>query len=402
MRRYSRPAIVMIVAGMLLLMVGEMLVRAFPTVLPIERQIRTQAVMMKDRVLADKDTGFVRQPNSRQEVRTLDFSFVREADALGFPNRGPWPSHADIVFLGDSFVTGEGVGLDKSFVGLFSKVIDDVTIRNLGVAGAGPDRQQRIYYKYGNSLRPEFVLAVLYVASDFQNVEHFQTWLKEAPDRDYNRFRLNLGKDYGRLSLLDPSALLERSRFLEAVRGQFTKLAQGSKGEVVDTGDGSPLFIAPRTLEFLRTEMRPDDPKLHALLTPFEDLNRRIRATGAQFFVMLMPSKEEVYLDADAVVTAVMKRLAASSVPFLDLYSPLRSEVHGPPLYYTRDPHLNERGNAVVARFLVEWWRGRNAKLMHTRFDERQDAVSASGGTVASPSVTAFSSNLPDQDAHQR
>jgi hypothetical protein len=378
MKRYTLSAILVTLAGTLLLVGGEMLVRAFPTLLPVQRQIRTQAVLMKDRVLPDLDVGFVRSPNSREEVRTLDFAFIREADALGFPNRGPWPGRAQVVVLGDSLATGEGVGLEGSFVGRFSGAFPELSVRNLSVAGGGPDRQYRIYQKYGASLEPEIILAVLNVAADFTNVEHFQSWLKAGVGQDYNRFRLNFGRNFTRLSLLDPRTILAKSRLVEAVGGQLANWVEADADDVVITPDGSPIYITPGNVEFLRTEMPPNDPRLDLVIESYANLNRQARLEGAEFFVLLIPSKEEVYRDAKAVISAVRERLASGAVPFLDLYPVLRAEARGTPLYFTRDPHLNERGNAVVAAYLVNWWRGRKGDLMHTRIGEGQNAVSFS------------------------
>src|SRR3970040_816060 len=76
----------------------------------------------------DDEIGFLGRPLRHAAIETIDYSYTSESDEYGFANAGPWPERADIVFLGDSLLTGAGV------------------------------------------------VACLYVASDVDNAKHFDAW----------------------------------------------------------------------------------------------------------------------------------------------------------------------------------------------------------------------------------
>ncbi|HXK58413.1 MAG TPA: hypothetical protein PLP42_00835 [Acidobacteriota bacterium] len=337
--------------GLVIPVAGEAVVRNVPTLLPVADQIRMQAVLMKDEVLPDKEVGFVRKPGLRQQVNTMDFTYLRETDSFGFPNRDPWPLRADLVILGDSLVMGEGTGLDRSFAGRFSEANPGVRVVNLGIAGAGPDRQAIAFRKYGARLHPKVVLSFIYLAADITNSRHFELWRRQAPETNYNRFRLSLGRNRS------PWSLLRRSRFASVVSDVMQR-DQASQ-EVVKTADGSDVFLNEVTVELVKCGLDSTSEEMRLLLGPLESLSDAVGAQKADFFVVLIPSKEEIYGRSYALVRSVRDALDRAEIDYLDLYHPIEKAANRRSPYFCRDIHLNDHGNQVVADYLDRWWRAR-------------------------------------------
>ncbi|RPJ57709.1 MAG: hypothetical protein EHM23_19690 [Acidobacteria bacterium] len=354
--KLTRLLLLILIAVVALPVAGEVLVRSFPTLLPVNGQIRMQAIMMKDKVLPDKEIGFVRLPGLHQQVKTMDFSYLRETDSRGFPNRDPWPARADVVVLGDSLVMGEGTGLDQSFVGHFKSANPDVQVVNLGIAGAGPDRQLLAYRKCGSNLKPSVVLAFLYLAADITNSEHFDLWRREAPETDYNRFRLDLGRSK------EPRGWLNRSKLAGVISSRFETRDRAS--QVVETADGSTVFLDERTLTYVRQKPRPE--QVECLIGPLTALRQLTEAGGASVYVVLIPSKEEIFAGADSVVNEVRGALLRAGIEYLDLYPLMERKANARSPYFCRDIHLNEYGSQVVAAYLTEWWRRRASVVGHS------------------------------------
>jgi len=83
----------------------------------------------------------------------------------------PAPGARRILVLGDSFVFGWGVAAEESLVGRLQQALGpSVEVLNGGHNGWGPDNEALFLEKEGPSLRPELVLAVVYVGNDLWNV----------------------------------------------------------------------------------------------------------------------------------------------------------------------------------------------------------------------------------------
>ena len=154
---------------LLALAAGEKFVPRMPQFLPATWQIRRHARTLPELGRARCGARIVLQPHQQERVDNTEFTYVKETDAYGFPNRQPWPERADIVFLGDSLITGEGVGIDGQFTTLVQRMLPQPRVVNLGMPGAGPERQYRIYRAFGADLRPRWVVTCWYLSSDLSN-----------------------------------------------------------------------------------------------------------------------------------------------------------------------------------------------------------------------------------------
>ncbi|MBK7518553.1 MAG: hypothetical protein IPI75_00040 [Gammaproteobacteria bacterium] len=136
----------------LTLALAELLLHMFPSLLPLA--ISTAA---NDRGIAHPLIGNVKAPGSSGVIRTSDFSQPYQLDELGFHNKGPLPSQADIVVIGDSLVFGYGVDIDQAWPQTLAR-LSGKTVVNLGLIGASPQQYLRIYQTFGRAFKPKIVV----------------------------------------------------------------------------------------------------------------------------------------------------------------------------------------------------------------------------------------------------
>jgi hypothetical protein len=328
-------------------------------------QLRYPQKVPEARIIPDAEVGFLRAPKQQVLIKTHDFTSLFETDDKGFANREPWPERVHIVFLGDSLVEGGGVNIAETFSSLIAQKLANYGVVNLGLAAAGPERQYRIYQRFGQPLQPSLVVAVWYLASDLDNDAGFHAWLREGQGMDYNTFRLKVFSkrrpENQRTSL--HAKLLYRSwlygmsheivlRWLRkdsAMPGSF-RFANGEK-----------IFFGKRTLESMTKAVPVDEARIAALFTSLEKLRVLVWSQRAELMVMLLPSKEEIFApgvtpDGASVIARVRQRLQGTNLPVLDLYPLLRDSGATQSPYFSRDIHLNAYGNRSVAEHFVAWF----------------------------------------------
>ncbi|MDH3598442.1 MAG: SGNH/GDSL hydrolase family protein [Candidatus Tectomicrobia bacterium] len=360
-------------AGFLLLILlvlglGEKILRSLPAQpwFPVSWQLRLHERTRRHQVVANDDVGFLLQPHQKQAVRNRDYNYVKETDAYGFPNREPWPQRAEIVVLGDSLVTGEGVGFEAQFTTLIDRQLADQRVVNLGVPGAGPERQYRLYRRFGHALKPRWVVTCWYLASDLDNDAHFHGWVEDSAGMDYNRFRLTYNRRLHPQSRWSPSRLLKRSLLVALGR----EVTGAWLGESASTRlrrpfpDGTEMLFDQRKLLFVTTPVAAADARIERAFDSLARLRQAAQRQQASVLVVLIPSKEELFgvtsnAPTDNAVARVRQRLQAAHMPVLDLYTVLRQTGMSQPPFFSRDSHLNHLGNRIVAEHFMMWWRDR-------------------------------------------
>lgn len=363
MKRLAIVAIAFVVAliGVRFAVVGiEKWMLQDPQRLPPAWQIRLQARQMSQPVVADEELGFLVVDNASTEVMTGDFSFTRTTGAHGFPNIGPWPDRTDIVFLGDSLLLGEGVGVQYGLVAGIDALLADETAMNLANPGAGAERQHRIYRRFGAPLLPRLVVASLYLASDLENDRHFHAWLADPQGMDYESFRLSYRRRTEPPSRLNISKRLDRHPLYGWAESAVEPRLWGRfRIPHRVTTASAEYFLDRRAIEFARRPAADAAMEIDALFKSLSSLRTAVEAEGgARLVVMLIPSKEELFAappGKDGVLATVTARLSAEGIPYLDLYPVLRRRETEAATYFPRDIHLSRFGNRVAAEAFVEW-----------------------------------------------
>ena len=366
----------------------ELLLRVFPEARPSYVQQRIDALYAGDAddpgwSVPDDELGFVGKPLRHDVIETIDFTFTAESDEYGFANAGPWPERADIVFLGDSLLTGSGVGIDGQVTNLVAKRLPDYSVINLALSGASPQHLLRIFRRFGTQLHPKLVIAGLYVVSDVDNAKHFDAWERAGRQWGYNEFRRNhyletrakiLGNDdratdtgtEGTADRAEPvwRAQLRRAINATAVGTEFLYLLEPwRKGLLheVEWHDGSKVFLFKRFQKRLVQGVGDDYPSISEIFfDPLRELRRAVEATGGTFVVVLIPSKEEIFttrgnVDMLRLAREVRQHLDEFGMPVLDLYPPIAEVARTTAPFYPHDIHLNEAGNVAAANAIVDW-----------------------------------------------
>ncbi len=367
-RRYS--FILIIGAGLLIffgVVAGEAFLRSRPAWLPPQWQIRMHERTRQHRTVPDAEIGFLLQPNQHKQTRNRDYDYLKETDRYGFPNREPWPKQAHLVFLGDSLLTGEGVGIDQQFSTLIDQQLPKLEAINFGIPGAGPERQYRVYRQFDVGHHPHVVVACWYLASDLDNDMHFHSWLQDNKGMTFNRYRLSSA----RRATSKPADRLTRLLQRSALYGFGREWLQYWSGTSAlghlrpRLADGTQIILDERKLPFVTAAVTADDPRLLQAFASLERLRVLASRRHASVVVMLIPSKEELYYPGEApkanvstMLTHVRQYLRSAGVPTLDLYDILRHRSrHAQAPFFPRDSHLNHYGNRVVAEQFVAWWK---------------------------------------------
>ena len=336
--------------------------RRNPSWLSVAWQLQLHERTRRHLIVADEEVGFVLQPNQHMAVRNRDYDYLKETDSNGFPNREPWPEQADIVFLGDSLITGEGVGIEAQFTTLIDQQLPEHRVVNLGIPGAGPERQYRTYRRFGESLGASWVVACWYIVSDFDNDTHFHSWVDDPAGMDYNRFRLSYSRRLNPQSRFHPSRVFKRSALLDLGREMvlgWDDRAGGSHYRRIFP-DGSEMLFDTRKFPWVTAPLSPTDRRLQRAFDSLDRLRQVAQAQAASVLLVLIPSKEELFGPvpvADNALARVRQHLQAHPMPVLDVYAALRESATSQPPFFSRDSHLNHLGNRIVADQFLAWWR---------------------------------------------
>ncbi len=333
---------------------------------PPQVQIRNQAKrLLQDRssiVIPDEEVGFRLPPGLDQHVQTYDFEFRRQTDSRGFPNHGEWPAQADVVFLGDSLIAGEGVGIDGAFATLIGNMISGKSVINLGMPGAGLERQYRIFREFGAELEPSLVVACFYVASDLTNDTHFLAWLEDPEGKDYNAFRLSYSRRKGNRPRHKLIRRLQNHVYYDLALSIIEPRMWGDR-QIIHRKimpDDTKILFSRNMVQIARQDFAGTDPEIENFRTSLDRLQRAVDAIDADLAFVMMPSKEELFAfeaddDRGNAAAIITKELEQRGIPFLDLYPVLREAGEHSTVFFSRDAHLNRRGNEVVANAFVRW-----------------------------------------------
>jgi hypothetical protein len=378
------------------MLVLESSMRFYPEARPSHAQQRIETLYTGDgtpagRSVPDDWLGFLGKPLQRECIETIDFAYTKVTDEFGFANAGPWPDQVDIVFLGDSLLSGAGVGIDRQFTTVVGNQLPESSVINLSLPGASPEHQLRIFRRFATELNPRIVIACLYVASDIDNAKHFDLWERTGRKWSYEEFRTKhyvdtlavmngredretYGIDAGKAGIkTDPG-------WRKALRAAVNSMVIGKelvyfldpwrKGVLHDvrSSDGSRVYLYRRFQQRLAKGIGDDYPMITGIFfDPLIELRAAVESAGGVFQVVLIPSKEEIFradsnIDALRLVEEVRQTLEDLEMPVLDLYPVIDDVAQTTAPFFPHDIHLNAAGNAAAADAIVDWL-NRSGKL---------------------------------------
>jgi lysophospholipase L1-like esterase len=287
-------------------------------------------------------------------------------DAWGFRNTEPWPTQADIVTLGDSMTYSLSVKDEQAWPVLLERELAPRRVLNLGLIGGAPQQYLRVYETFGAKLSPKILLVGLFLETDLEGAIEFDAWSRAKGYESFIDFVLAPHRVRARWWLQESYlyALLKDIR-LTLIRDLVASNPSESilEGKTVQLADGGEVQLFPRVLARAALFNSPTQPAFALVLKTLEDLRDLAIQPQTQFLVLLIPSKEEVYLP---IVREAAADLAAQFIPelsrrriaYLDLGPGLRQRAaSGESLFWEVGAHPNARGYAVIADLVQAYLR---------------------------------------------
>jgi len=333
---------------------------------PLPREIRAMLALQNGiphgRSVTHPYLGATMAPSQIAEVVTPDYRYILRTDQSGFANGSPWPDRVDVVVLGNSLITGAGVGLDGQFTTLLGEFLGAFAVLNLGTPGGGTEHQYRAYRLYGAPVQPKVVIATLWLVYEIDNSLAFHAWLEDPAGLDFSTHleryfpaaRIHGWRETVR-------AVTERSRIVTLIR-QWSQSVRGitAPPERVVLADGEELLLsADEQGRLLKGWTRPGVIDVRqVVLEPLKRLQTEVESNGARFLVVLVPSKEELYAGKRLpqileVVDAARTTLRSQGIETVDLYPAFQETAHARAAFFRADPHPNAEGHGIVAKALA-------------------------------------------------
>jgi hypothetical protein len=344
--------------------------------------------------------GFI--PPAVSEGLVHRYSF--RTDAEGFRNDAT-RNDIEVAALGDSFTDAQTMPIEAAWTTRLEQRIGR-PVQNYGTAGFGPQQELLVLEDYAARHHPRVVVLAFFAGNDIRDAEVFEDFQRSQGSGD----RPTLGwpiKDI--VSRADTWYVVSA---FQAARTALTKPApaRDDTAAMVASSAAPPaaspdfdrgMFTVRVNGHVLRWSFMP--PYLNLLNFSGRDLaarrgwtlalqtlmgmQRASRSIGAEFVLMFLPFKSQVYLplleetfssadlarafhfylpDTPAlpdVERMARNRLAQNilmrqfceeaNIPFLDMTAPLQARVEaGENMYFPDDSHLNEAGEAAVAASL--------------------------------------------------
>jgi hypothetical protein len=302
----------------------------------IDRTVRTETDPQSGHVNYSLRIG--RFPWRRQSITPLN--------SLGFPDvefaTVPPKEHClHIVFTGDSFVFGDGVDSDSSFVGLVRSwnsargPAQCTRVFNLGERGTTIDRQARRIRETMEALQPDIVILGQYQndLADLDNpgaVDSVTAAPAAAGDATDVRDR------FAPLNL-NLVRFLSYHAFGTAIRRNIRYDVLRHWSVLADT---SRRDAAQRLMGLYRQQ--------------YESLVAELAARNIDFGVIVIPSKFDVLAGRFPEEEFFVGLAEKNDVPYLRVF-PILDEKRSPYTFLMYDGHLNELGNRLIAEAVQRW-----------------------------------------------
>jgi hypothetical protein len=253
---------------------------------------------------------------------------------------------------------GYGVDDEEAWTALLGDELPGTSIINLGLIGAAPQQYFRIYETFGQALRPNLVLFCLFPGNDVRDAERFEKWLLAGSPGNYERWRRGSRRDpQARRSVRD---LLEQSYAATFLRDARKSVGWQLSGKTIDYPDGGQLQLVPAVYAANRELAQPAHPMFRLVIDAVDRTRALAERDGSKFLVLLVPTKEEVYLplldqQAPPGTAPFAAYFDKAGVPYLD-FTPAFQAVarEGERLFFKVDGHPNAAGYRLMAKLVYE------------------------------------------------
>jgi hypothetical protein len=332
--------------------------------------IRTWTVVSKNIEAVEflEKQPFVKfKPNSlirSQGYRGDDFTHEWDTDDYGYKNesKNELKSHVfDFIAIGDSFTEGMGVRVSDTWASKVSAK-SDMTIYNAGVQGYSASQMNAMYSELKNKIKHKGII----IGALPTIYEREKTFSSNKMYSSFGTGGIRSIAAIGDLSFSN-SFLVGFIRALKSSVGATFNKELNLKSK--DISQGLRIYISeiPNLIPS-ESELESDENWI--------EYSRQINllsnaALNAQKRVILIqyPFRYEVYFDVRErglsnesesqyyIELGLLSGTVPKTVEVLDMYPFIKDRwtKDGIPLYFSKDGHMNEVGNQLVADFLVQY-----------------------------------------------
>ncbi|MBU1863709.1 MAG: hypothetical protein KKH94_08620 [Candidatus Omnitrophica bacterium] len=277
------------------------------------------------------------------------------SDEYGFNNpKGLYEQGLDIVALGDSFIEGTGVTVDKNSVALIRKKCKKTLA--LGKSGNGPLAMLGTFREYVKPLQPKIVLWYYYEENDLQDLKYErETQLVKYMNKEYRQGLQMYQKE------IDEKLL----QYCVHVLSEKKKEANDKRNYAVSLAPRvfiKNIFLLSRIRERLTLKENPFKEKLPLCKQILEQIKDSTDAWGGKLYVVYLPAhasfiKDLTQQQRDTLFNRkeVLNCLASLKIPVIDVYEAFKTQ--GDPLSnfpFRLRNHYNERGYQIVADEIIK------------------------------------------------
>jgi lysophospholipase L1-like esterase len=302
-------------------------------------------------------------------VESNDVRVIHDTDARGFRNAWPWPSHPEIVALGDSLTFGYGVTRAEAWPSLVAGALRAQVV-NLGLVGASAPQYLRVFEVFGAPLRPRLILVGVFARNDFWDASLFDQWRRSGVGGNYMEWRDSgrrgaPGDEGGDSFLAKGYATVVSSSVVRVVRQAWRHQFRPPLHYAFP--DGNHVELLPDDFADKTAGARAGQPEFAIVVDALVTLQQEARAQDADLVVALLPSKEEVHLPLLGVpfrdpVQDLSRALRQQGVDHVDLAPLFRTRAaSGRQLFFETDGHPNSKGYALIAEGLLQHLRAHYA-----------------------------------------
>lgn len=341
------------------LLLIEITARLIPGLIPTEIRTVFQHEQTQDLkgLIPDKELGYKYAPDlvdfvvpfggdageSAYTVSTVSLGY----EGIGFRDNG-LTREPFAVIIGDSVANCASVEMQHCWVELLEQKVGQ-DFANLGVVGYGPQQEERMLAHYGLPLKPKLVLW-LFFANDLNDAWRFDQFGSGAATE--GKFWQNPGRAW----LARHSVVYMTLSFFWYNRHLFSNLAEADNTAVPrDSNLTWWLTYTDLTIPEVAEGFKLTQEAILAA-------NQQTQAKASQFVLVIVPFREQVYAPAelqprlDHLNQALVKFGQQHNIAVLDITKSLREKAKNEAdlIYFSKDIHLNPRGNQLLAALLAQ------------------------------------------------
>jgi lysophospholipase L1-like esterase len=303
----------------------------------------------------DSGLGWAGKPDIRRRFRRLDFDVMVEHGPDGFRRGDPTPppdAARRILFLGDSFTWGWGVGQGEVLTDLLQRALGpSVAVVNRGVNAYGTGQEYLLLRRELARARYDLVVLLFFQNDVPENLHHgsyrpyfelvgdrLEARNQPTPLRRENAIKLFFKEHSQAFSFLNVQGALLKARWKERRRRTI--------GIDEDEGEELPAEVLQRGLALTRR-----------LLLEMGSLARQ---AGGRFVLAYVPAPEDLPGRPPEpwgveVRQAIAEFCAKNGIPLVDLTDGFRQAAkRGEHLNYPRDGHWTAAGHRLASELLLQ------------------------------------------------